>query len=642
MPLTHPLPLARAARHLHNGLPKLWGRRGFSQIKQRWAVPPLLVGGVLLARAAGFEFRAAPILAIALASLLYNALFAWVYARWWRRLEADPALDRAVVIVEILADYSAILLLLHFTGGAANPLAFFLLIHIVLGAIQFSAGTAFLIAGLASAGLWGLLLDEMQGRLLAQPVAFRGEPLHLIDRPLHSAFLLLVLTATFFLVAALVSRIMRQLHRGVDELGAATEQLSELNRELNGLYTMVCAIGAERRLAPILETVTRELARVVQVPAVSVKLLSEDGQTLRYVAAHGLPEDLVRDTVIELDRSPLNRRVVEGETLVQGRIGGDDELQLGDELAALGLRSAVFAPLKVEERVIGTLGVYAHAAGRFGDRDSEFLELASRLVALAIENARANEAIETLMRDRIQFMLKVAHNLRAPLSAGLGMLELVRLGRLGEVTAEQAALLQRLDDRLRALDRAIGQLLTIAKARDFSREIPDVVVDLEELAATTERTFRAEAEAKRLGFTVRVEPDLPGVESGVDLLKELMENLVSNAIKYTPEGGEVEVRFEGAGPAEVRIVVRDTGIGIPEKEQGKLFAEFYRASNAKKHSPAGTGLGLALVKQTVERHHGTIALESAEGRGTRVTIEIPVHRVGKPAPPPEALVEENA
>ena len=111
-------------------------------------------------------------------------------------------------------------------------------------------------------------------------------------------------------------------------------------------------------------------------------------------------------------------------------------------------------------------------------------------MALAIEDAQANEAIERLMQERTQFMLKVAHNLRAPLSAGLSMLELVAAGQLGPVTAAQADHLRRVDERLHALDRAIGQLLTIARARDFSREIPDVVVDLDDLATQTERTFR--------------------------------------------------------------------------------------------------------------------------------------------------------
>ena len=619
-------------------LPQLWGRRGLWQVHLRWAVAPLVCAGVLVGEALGFALPATPILLIALASLAYNGVLAWIFGRFADRLDADPRLERRLVILEVVADYAAMLLLVHLTGGASSPLALFLLFHVILGAIQFTPGTAYLFAALAAGGLWSLLALHVTGWWPSQGLAFRGQALHLLDRPVHAAVYLGFFTAVLFLTATLVSRIVLQLRRRMDDLGHVTAELVDLNGRLNSLYAMVCAIGAERHLAPTLETVARELARVTGVPAAAVKLLSDDGKTLHYVAAHGLPEELVRTAVIELDQSPLNRRIIEGETLVHGRVGGDDTLQLQDELGALGIRSAVLAPLEVSGRVIGTLGVYAHTADRFSDRDSEFLKLAAELVALAIEDARANEAIERLGEERVQFMLKVAHNLRAPLSAGLSLLELIKGGHLGPILPVQAEHLQRIDERLRALDRAIGQLLTIARTRDFSREIPDVVVDLDELAQQTDRTFRTEAELKKLRFEVTVEPGLPAVESGVDLLKELMENLVSNAVRYTREGGEVRVRFERGGPEEVRIVVRDTGIGIPVEEQGRLFQEFFRASNAKKHSPAGTGLGLALVKQTVERHHGRIRLESAEGRGTTVTIDLPVRRVGQPAVAQPALV----
>ncbi len=620
-----------AVAELHN-LPQLWGRRGFWQIRLRWAVAPLMLTGVLLAQAVGFELRATPILLVALASPVYNALFAWIYYRHARRLEESPALEQLVVVLEVVADYLAMLLLVHYTGGASSPLALFLLFHVLIGAIQFTPGTAYLFAALAATGLWALHFLHLAGTLPSHGLSFRGEPLHLLDQPTLATLVLLAVTATLFVAAAMVSRIMRQLQRRVEEVADATAELVDLNARLNSLYAMVRAIGGERRLAPILETVARELAQVTGAPAAAVKLLSEDGRTLRYVAAHGLPAELVDRAVIELDQSPVNRRIVEGETLVHGRVGEEEEsLQLQDELAALGIRSAVLAPLKIEERVIGTLGIYAQGEDRFDERDSELLQLAAELVALAIEDARANEAIERLIEERTQFMLKVAHNLRAPLSAGLSMLELVRDGLHGDVSAAQAEQLQRVEERLRALDRAIGQLLTIARARDVRREIPDVVIDVEQLAAQTERTFRDAASRRGLAFAVEVAPGLPAVESGVDLLKEMMENLVSNAIKYTPDGGEVGVRFEQVAPEEVRIVVRDTGIGIPRREQGKLFQEFFRAANAKKHSPAGTGLGLALVKQTVERHHGRIAIDSDEGRGTTVTIDIPVRRIGQPA-----------
>ena len=620
-----------------NALPQLWGRRGLWQIRLRWAVAPLMAAGVWIAVALGFELRAAPILLIAAASLAYNAIFAWVYVRWANALASEPRFERRVVIAEVLTDYAAMLLLVHLTGGASSPLALFLLFHVIVGAVQFSPGTAHLFAAFAAGGLWALHGLDLTGRLSSQGVAFRGQPLHLLDRPALATLFLLVLTATLFLTATLVSRIMRQLRGRVDELAAATAGLVDLNTRLNSLYAMVRAIGAHRRLAPILETVARELAKATDVPATAVKLLSEDGKTLRYVAAHGLPRELLDKTVIRVDQSPLNRRILDGETLVHGRIGGDPAQRHKSELAPLGFRSAVLAPLTVESRVIGTLGLYSPTADRFSDRDSDFLRRAADLVALAIADAQANEAIEKLMTERTQFMLKVAHNLRSPLSAGLSMLELVAGGLLGPVTEAQGDHLRRIEERLRALDRAVGQLLTIARARDLSREIPDVAVDLADLAAQTARIFGDEARSRGLKLEVTAEPHLPLVASGVDLLGEMMENLLSNALKYTPEGGTVRVRFGKGEPGEVRIQVRDTGIGIPAKEQGKLFQEFFRAANAKRHSPAGTGLGLALVKQTVERHFGRIRVDSEEGRGTCVTIDLPVHRASLPAPRAAAL-----
>ena len=614
-------------------LPQLWGRRGFWQIKLRWAVGPLMVAGVVVGLALGFQFPVVPILCIALASPLYNAFFAWIFSRYESRLQAEPQLDRFFTVVEVLVDYAAMLLLLHFTGGVASPLIFFLVFHVIIAAIQFSPGTAYGLAGLAVGGLWILLVGDVTGWYPSYYIVYHGDPALVVSNTVSAVLMLLFFAATLFLVVVMVSRIMGRLRRRVRELAVATTKMADLNEKLNSLYAIVRTIGGERHLEPILATATSELAKVMEIPAVAVKLLSEDGKTLRYVAAHGLPSKLTQEKVVHLDQSPLNQRIIDGETLVEARIDEDDTLQLRQELSALGIRSAVLAPLKVEDRVIGTLGFYSQAPDHFQASDTDYLQLAAELVAIAIDGARAYESIEALMQERTQFMLQVAHNLRAPLGAGLTMLDLLQEGMLGEVTEAQADYLKRIDVRLRSLNQTIGELLTIAKTRDWSREIPDVVVDLADLANLTAQTFSEEAARKGLTLKVTAEEGLPKVDSGADLLEQVMENLVSNAIKYTPEGGKVEVRFQQGDPGEVRLVVSDTGIGIPATEQDKLFHEFFRASNAKKIAAEGTGLGLVLVKQTVERHSGRLALESVEGEGTTVTIELPC-RQSKSHPSP--------
>ena len=618
-----------AARELipvRQNLPQLWGRRGFWQIKMRWAVAPLMVASVLVGLALGFQFPVVPILCIAVASLLYNSFFAWVFSRHEARLRAEPRLDRFFTILEVLVDYAAMFLLLHYTGGVASPLIYFLLFHIIIAAIQFSPATAFGLAGLAVGGLWALLVGELAGWYPSQHIVFRGDPALIVNNTVSAVLMLIFFAATLFLTVSMVSPIMSRFRGRMRDLAVATTKLAELNDKLNSLYAIVRTIGVERHLGPILETATSELAKVMEIPAVAVKLLSEDRETLRYVASYGLPDELTQEKVVRLDQSPLNRRIIEGETLVEARIDEGDTLQLRQELSALGIKSAILAPLKVEDRVIGTLGFYSHTPNRFQEGDTDFLQLAAELIAIAVDGARAWEAIEHLMQERTQFMLQVAHNLRAPLGAGLTMLDLLEEGMLGDLTEAQADYLKRIEIRLRSLNQTIGELLTIAKTRDWSREIPDVVVDLKELADYTDQMFRDEADRKGLRLEIDVEEDLPPVDSGADLLEQVMENLVSNAIKYTPEGGTIQVAFKSSGPGSVQLIVTDTGIGIPTQEQEKLFHEFFRASNAKKITSEGTGLGLVLVKQTVERHGGSLDLLSEEGRGTTVTIELPIHR----------------
>ncbi len=628
MDLAKPKPRPRFEPDLNagrRGLPQLWGRQGFWQIRMRWAVAPLMIASVVTGRLLGFELATVPIVAIALANLAYNALFALVFRRYRDRLRADPKLDRVLTATEVIVDYAAMFLLIYFTGGASSPLVVFLIFHVIVAAIQFTATTAYTLAGIVASGLWVLLLGQARGWLLCHHIAYRGAPLH-PQSAASGAVMLTFFTATLLITAGMVSRIIDRRRARVGDLAEATSDLAHANERFHSLYRMLAAIGAERRMQPVLAAVTVEMARATRVSAVAVKLLSEDRRTLRYAAAHGLPDDLIKEKTIYLDRSPVNRRVIEGETLVESNLDREDGLQLREELRDLGIRSVVLAPLKVADRVIGTLSFYHRATGRFTERSRGFLQLVAELVAIAIDHARAYEAVESLMRERTEFMLEAAHNLRAPLAAALSTVDLLTAGYLGEVSGRQGDKLKRLEIRLRALDGTIGELLAIARTRDRSREIEDVVVDLGALARHTEEMFAGEAAAKGLAFRVLRDDDLPHLASGRGLLEQLMENLVSNAVKYTPEGGGVEVKLEHDEHDSVRITVTDSGIGIPGREQGKLFREFFRATNARKQTRLGTGLGLVLVKQTVERHAGKLELTSTEGEGTTVVVTLPLER----------------
>jgi len=398
--------------------------------------------------------------------------------------------------------------------------------------------------------------------------------------------------------------------------------VGRLSERMASLYSMVQATGTEHTLERVLDISKRELALAMGVRGVSVKLLDERRSTLRYAAVHGLPDALVEAGEVAVDRSAVSRRVIDGEPFVTGDLTEQEQFQFGGALAAAGIKSVLFVPLKHKHRVIGILGAYCNESDRFAEDDTEFFELAAGLLAMAIENARAHEALDNLSRERSRFMLRVAHNLRAPLAATASMVEVVRKLHLGDLNESQAEYLRRIDRRIRTMAAMIDELLALSRAR--AEEAIDVAepVDLATLAGRLQRTFEPLVERKGLRLDVNVPEGLPWVCGSATLLEQVFENLISNAVKYTLEGG-VEVACAVAG-REVRVEIRDTGIGIPAADVPQLFSDFYRARNARAVEEIGTGLGLVLVREMLQRMGGRITVASEEGRGSVFTVLLPI------------------
>jgi signal transduction histidine kinase len=296
--------------------------------------------------------------------------------------------------------------------------------------------------------------------------------------------------------------------------------------------------------------------------------------------------------------------------------------QFGETLSEAHFRSVLFVPLTLEGRVIGILGAYCEKADRFAAEEVSFFRLAARLVAVAVENARAYEAVTSMSHERTWFMMKVAHNLRAPLAGMLSILEVVRDGYLGPINERQGEYLRRLDRRARTMLALINELMTLSRNRQ-RRDAESGVTELEALARRVRRTFQDKAAEKRIGFQVSLPEELPDVRGRLETVEQMVENLVSNAIKYTPAEGSVEVRFSRAN-GTVRIEVSDTGIGISAADRSKLFTEFFRAENAKAMEDVGTGLGLAIVKEIADQLGGRIFVESEEGAGTIFVVHLPI------------------
>ncbi|MWC28583.1 two-component system histidine kinase PnpS [Paenibacillus sp. MMS18-CY102] len=247
-------------------------------------------------------------------------------------------------------------------------------------------------------------------------------------------------------------------------------------------------------------------------------------------------------------------------------------------------------------------------------------------------------AIRRLERMRSEFVANVSHELKTPVAAVKGFAETL-LG--GAVNDEETArsFLQIIYDESERLNRLIGDILELSKIE--SRRVPLMLspVEMDYFAAKTVQLM--EAEATRKGITLELKADGEiYVEADEDRLRQIMMNLLSNGINYTPEGGKVTVTVEPVWPAStgvslltdegrddydrIRITIKDTGIGIPKKDLPRIFERFYRVDKARSRSSGGTGLGLSIVKHLVEMHNGSIAVESEVGVGTKFIIELPV------------------
>ena len=594
-------------------------------IRLRWFVPPVIALTVTVGRLAGVTIFLLPFFLIALFIFAYNLIFHLIGQR------SRPALtDRRDYILkfnrfQFTLDYIAIFMLIHFTGGMASPLIFLFFFHIISASILLTPGSAYGFATLGVAGMIAIYLAEASGWLPSHPLSFGENAFAVAQLPVQAALILIFFAASIYFTVFFTTSIVFTIRQRISKLVQLTEAVRRLNERLNSLYSMTEAIGSVKDLKTVFDRVTSELCQVMGVLGISVKLLSEDGRLLQYAAAAGLVADVFKSKVIEVAKSPLNRDIINGKPFVTGCVKpGEMMFQFGEDLAAANIRSVLFVPLVVENKVIGIVGAYCRHAERFSAEEVDFFRRAAGLVAVAIENARSYEAIEKLMNERNRFMMHVSHNLRSPLAAMISMLDVVRGGYQGELNAQQSEYLRRTDRRARTMIRMINELLILSKSREDHPEQAFLTLDLLIIAGRIRRTFQDEARQKGLRFEIIVPESLPPIQGSADMIEQAFENLVSNAIKYTESGGIVKVEFlEGPGQT-VQIQISDTGIGIPEEARKHLFTEFFRAENARAMDEIGTGLGLTIVKQTVLRHNGRIIVESTPGQGTLFVVSFPV------------------
>jgi PAS domain S-box-containing protein len=312
--------------------------------------------------------------------------------------------------------------------------------------------------------------------------------------------------------------------------------------------------------------------------------------------------------------------------------GGADAAQL-EILRRLDLRSLIVIPLTTGERRLGTLLL---ATGKSFRRYGPFdLELASEFghrAALALENATLLLKAQEASRLKDEFLAILSHELRTPLTAILGWMGLLQTKKLDE--AKKSKALTVVERNARALAQIIDDLLGVSRIMAGKLEIQPVPTDLVAVVKSAIDALRPGAAANRVTIHLECAPGTPPVMGDPKRLQQVIWNLVSNAVKYTPEGGQVRVRLARAGSVAL-LEVSDSGCGITREFLPHLFERFRQADSSSTRRQGGLGLGLAIVQHLVKLHGGTVrAASDGEGRGSCFTVTLPLADAGAAANAP--------
>jgi signal transduction histidine kinase len=250
---------------------------------------------------------------------------------------------------------------------------------------------------------------------------------------------------------------------------------------------------------------------------------------------------------------------------------------------------------------------------------------AKRLAAIEQETAelaRAKKEAERLSEFKTAFTYKVAHELRAPVAGAISLIRPLMRGLAGQLNERQQDILARIDNRLDILMELVDDLLDLAATKTVVSEEALENVALQPVIQEVMDRLSVEAEAKKISFTLEEPNKSLTVKATKKGLNTILSNVLGNAIKYTPEGGCIQVRI-GQNDGQVLISVSDTGIGIPAEDLPKIGDEFFRAKNARRSEVAGTGLGLSIVKELMNNYGGSMDVDSVEGQGTTISLLLP-------------------
>jgi GAF domain-containing protein len=422
------------------------------------------------------------------------------------------------------------------------------------------------------------------------------------------------------------------------ELQARTEELARSVEELRALGEVGQAVSSTLDLQQVLAKIVAHAVQLSGTDGGAIYEFDDSTQEFQLRATHRMVKQLIeaiRERPIRLGETAVGQAGVLRAAVQVPDILDEPEYPIREILQRAGVRALLAVPLLREDRIIGSLVVRRRVAGAFEQKTVDLLQTFAAQSALAIQNARLfkeieekGQQLEIASKHKSQFLANMSHELRTPLNAILGYTELIVDGIYGEVPSRISEVLERVEKSGRHLLGLINDVLDLSKMEAGQLTLSLAEYSLKEVVQTVYSAVESLAAEKNISLRVRTAPDLPLGRGDERRISQVLLNLVGNAIKFTEVG---EIRLEAtAADGAFLVSVSDTGPGISDAEQHKIFEEFQQADASSTKTKGGTGLGLSIARRIVELHGGRLWVDSSPGKGSTFSFTLPVH-VERPA-----------
>jgi signal transduction histidine kinase len=438
-----------------------------------------------------------------------------------------------------------------------------------------------------------------------------------------------------------------------EEMYKRNKELADTNRTLSLLRTIdSLVLDADNSLRQISAEITKSITDITDYPFVAIfghtdhspsqlEVLGYSAKKEAITVGHRfvLPEDLILHTNHTWFKDAAKTKILQIDSSVAEKASKMFKLEVEEVnklMTMLPVSSLYLLKLRARGGLVGVVVVGFTHTVHSHDVDGPFIDRLGEAIGVALDNKilfeenkrvaaqlrRSNAKLKALDAAKDEFISMASHQLRTPLTAIKGYLSMILEGDVGAVKPKQRAMMQQSFDGAQRMVYLISDLLNVSRMQTGKFVIDNQPSNLAEVIVGEIAQLKEQADAKEIKITYQKPQDFPSLNLDETKIRQVIMNFLDNALYYTPNGGKVDVKLVES-PESISFTVVDNGVGVPKSVQHNMFTKFYRADNARKMRPDGTGLGLFMAKKVVVAQGGAIIFNSVEGKGSTFGFSFP-------------------